>query len=285
MTSFATADPARERAYARDLARGFGGALIFAFPLLMTMEMWRLGFEMDRGRLALFLALSAPLLYGLSVHAGFRATRGFRDDALDALAALAVGFVTAAVLLALFGVLEPGLTVSEAAGVVALLAVPGAIGALLARRQLSGGGGGEDDPDQARDARPRGPLAAYAAELFLMAVGALFVVFNVAPTEEVVLIAHMMSPWHALALAALSVAVLHAMVYAVGFAGQEAHDRPWLAFWHFTVVGYALALVVGLYVQWTFGHMEGQSLPRLVATTLVLGFPGALGAGAARLLV
>ncbi len=35
------------RDYAVDLLRAFGGAIIFAFPLLMTMEMWSRGFTMD----------------------------------------------------------------------------------------------------------------------------------------------------------------------------------------------------------------------------------------------
>ena len=41
--------------------------------------------------------------------------------------------------------------------------------------------------------------AGYGGQLFLMAAGALFLSFNVAPTEEMVLIAYMMSTWHLLA--------------------------------------------------------------------------------------
>ena len=35
------------------------GALLFALPLLMTMEMWWLGFHMEPWRLILMLALSS----------------------------------------------------------------------------------------------------------------------------------------------------------------------------------------------------------------------------------
>ena len=53
--------------YARDLTRAVGGALLFALPLLMTMEMWALGFSMERERLILFvlLGLGAALVAGL----------------------------------------------------------------------------------------------------------------------------------------------------------------------------------------------------------------------------
>src|SRR3546814_19401144 len=57
------------------LGRAFGGALIFALPMLMTMEMWWLGFYADRFRLALLLMLNFHLLVMLSRRAGFEATR------------------------------------------------------------------------------------------------------------------------------------------------------------------------------------------------------------------
>ena len=52
--------------FALDLAHDFGGAIIFSLPLLMTMEMWWLGFYMDRFRLALFLVFAFVLVLGLS---------------------------------------------------------------------------------------------------------------------------------------------------------------------------------------------------------------------------
>ena len=82
------------RDFAVGLARAFGGAIIFSLPIFMTMEMWHLGFYMDRVRLILFLFLGIPLLVGLSHFAGFEATFGWKDDLLDAFVAYAVGFDT-----------------------------------------------------------------------------------------------------------------------------------------------------------------------------------------------
>ncbi len=267
--------------YAIGLARAFGGALIFAFPLLMTMEMWELGFYMDRTRLALFLALGLPLLFGLSYFAGFRTTRDWRDDLLDALAAYAVGFIAAAALLWLFSVIGPDMPVRETVGKVALQAVPGGIGALLARKQF---GQREDDGGPEEGDGRKG----YASELFLMTAGALFIAFNVAPTEEMVLIAYQMSPWHALTLAGVSLAVLHALVFSVGFAGQEeghGSGSTIRTFLFFTLVGYAIALLVSLYILWTFSRTDSGLNGELLKTVIVLGFPSSIGAAAARLLV
>jgi uncharacterized membrane protein len=56
----------------------------------MTMEMWWLGFSMDRWRLGLLLLLNIPLLTVLSHQLGFEQTFGWREDLRDtAIAAMA----------------------------------------------------------------------------------------------------------------------------------------------------------------------------------------------------
>lgn len=266
--------------YAAGLGRAFGGALIFALPLMMTQEMWRLGFTIGPPRLLLFMAANAAILVGLSVFAGFEETVRLRDDVMDALAASGVGIVTSAVLLLLLGVLTPEMSWSEILGKVALQSVPASIGAMLGNRQL----GGEDA--EAEKASKQG--AGYGGELFLMLAGALFLAFNVAPTEEVQLIAHQMTPWHALALGLVSIGLLHAFVYAVGFAGQESRPEgasAACAFLTYTVAGYGVALLMSLYVLWTFGRTDEVGLAHVAMMTVVLGFPAALGAAVARLVV
>src|SRR5690606_19677476 len=110
--------PEEER-YGRGLARAAAGALVFSFPLLMTMEMWQLGFHMDRLRLALFLCVIALTVFGLSRFAGFRDETTFADDVLDALAALMVGAVVTACLLALLGLIGPQTSLRGAVGMIA----------------------------------------------------------------------------------------------------------------------------------------------------------------------
>lgn len=279
MTAAAMIDLRKERAYVRDLARAFAGALVFNIPLLMTMEMWEQGVAMERWRLLTFILAGLPLLYGLAYYAGFSKRRGFRNDILDTSVALAVGFVTASVLLILFGVVQWNAPPHEAIGMVALQAVPGAMGALLARRQLSGAssesGGGDTDEEE----------ASYFGELFLMAAGALFFALNIAPTEEIILIAYKATALHVLALIALSLLLLHLIVFNAGFAGQEEADRPLHAFFHFTLPGYAIALGISLFALYVFGRTDGLSVQGVAQIAIVLGFPAAIGAAAARLLV
>lgn len=270
-----------EAGYLKEIARAAGGALLFSFPLLMTMEMWWFGFTIDGVRLALFLLAGLALLVGLARHVGFHAARRRRDDVLDALSAFAVGAVVSASMLAVFGLIGIDTPFLQMAGMIAVQTVPAGIGAVLARKQFQAGGG-EDEGEEPR------PGQSYASELLLMTGGAVFVAFNVAPTDEVARIADIASPWHVLALAVLSIALLHLLVYRVEFAGQE----PWPegvgfagVFVRYGLAGYGVALAVSVYVLWTFGRLGGDGFGEAVMMTAILGFPAALGAATARLVV
>src|SRR5690606_12106015 len=95
----------RHRKLWRGVARAFGGAIFFSLPLLMTMEMWWLGFYMDRARLALFMVVIIPVLVGLDRFSGFTEASTWLDDVVDAFVAYGVGIVSSVFVLVLFNVL------------------------------------------------------------------------------------------------------------------------------------------------------------------------------------
>lgn len=260
------------------LARALAGALLFSLPMLMTMELWSIGFYIAPIKLVLLLALTLPLLIGLSWLRGFEPTSTLADDIVDALVAFAVGVLAAVIVLALFGLLSSETSVREAIGKIALQAVPGSLGAILARSQLGGN----------IDRKKRERAASYPAVLLMMAAGALFLGLNVAPTEEVIALAYSIGVWRTIALALFSLAVMHAFVYVVGFRGtpEPAPDATFLGqFIQFTLVGYAIVLVLSLYLLWTFGRTEATGIDEIIKSCIVLGFPGALGAAASRLIL
>lgn len=261
---------------ALDLGRAAAGALIFGLPLLMTMELWELALYLDRWRLLVLLTLSFPMLMFLSHHVGFERTWDWQDDLRDTLIAYGTGIVVSGLVLAILGVIDNQTSISEMTSMVVLQAVPAALGALLARSQL--GENAEQDKDE----------PGYFAELGVMIVGALFLSLNVAPTEEMVLIAYGMTPLHSLALLLASILIMHGFVYASGFKGGTTRpsDIPWWSpFLRFTLVGYVLALIIAVYALWTFERLDGHGMAQVVSATIVLGFPASLGAAAARLIL
>lgn len=270
------------RQFMIDLARAFGGAVIFSFPLLMTKEMWLLGFYIDSFRLALFMFLAIPLLTGLSFYSGFADTFRGRDNLLHTFVAYGVGFVASTLMLLLFAVIGPGMTADEVIGKISIQAVPGSIGAMLAQKLL-----GSNEREEKNEQRKH--AASYSGQLFLMVVGAIFLSASLASTEEMVVIAYMMTDWHAVALMLVTMVIMHTVVYTVEFRGQKKSMPSDSAFWsiflRFTVVGYAIVLLISGYILWTFGRTEGVAAGELLQSIVVLGFPAALGASASRLIL
>ncbi|MDP9840052.1 putative integral membrane protein (TIGR02587 family) [Neorhizobium huautlense] len=279
------------RAFVTGLGRGAAGALLFGVPMLMTMELWELGFYIERYRLLILLTANIPLLVSLADRVGFERTGTLAEACRDATIAYALGIVMSTAILVLFGDIKPGMPISEIVGKVAIQAVPASIGALLGRSQL---GESNDDQDEHKDGNRDEEAVTdhlstrYIQELFLMGVGALFLNLNVAPTEEIILISFKMTPWHALATILVSIAIMHAFVYAVAFQGS--HEVPegtpwWHAFFRFTLPGYIVAMAISLYVLWTFGRLDDVGPTQVLMSAIVLSFPGAIGAAAARLIL
>lgn len=274
------------------IGRGAAGALLFGLPMLMTMELWQLGFYMQRERLLVLVLVNIPLLIALAHSVGFEKTHTLAQATRDALIAYGLGILMSALILILFGDLKPSMPISELTGKIAIQAVAASIGALLGRSQLAGQSssdeqkeGNRGDGEGAVDDEISGN---YGHELFLMSVGALFLNLNVAPTEEVILISYKMTAWHALFTIVASIAIMHAFVYAVSFKGSHElpADTPW---WHvlvrFTLPGYVVAMAVSLFVLWLFGRLDDKAFSQVLMSSVVLSFPGAVGAAAARLIL
>ena len=263
-------------------ARAFGGAVLFAVPILMTMEMWELGFYMDRFRLAVFIFLTFPLLVGLSYFDGYEQTNDLKDDAVDAFVAYAVGFAASTALLFTLNLINAEMSANEIIGKISLQAVMCAFGALYAQSQL---GGDSKYQEQMEDKSASGR---YAGEIILMIIGALLISMNIAPTEEVILLSYKMTDWQIVLLAVASVLMFHAFVYVVRFQGQEEMPEDssvFSVFLRYTIVGYAVVLLISLYLLWTFGRIDGNGNLEILRAVVVLSFPGALGAAAARLIL
>lgn len=269
---------AANRQYAVALSRAFAGATIFSLPLLLTMEMWWLGFYLAPWRLIQFSLANMIILYFLSRVAGFEESHNWLDDVLDAFAAYAVGAIASSILLWLIGAFRPAMTAAEIAGMIAIQSVPASFGAMIGAKLL---GEGEAIEQQERWRET------YQGRMFLMLAGAMFLSFTMAPTEEMVLIAYQMSAWQGIAIVLLSIALLHAMLYVVGFPRQEfrAESSGAGALLRHSLPGYGIALLACLYILWSFGRVDGSGAYHVAMSVAVLGLPASIGAGVARIVV
>jgi uncharacterized membrane protein len=117
--------------------------------------------------------------------------------------------------------------------------------------------------------------------------GAVLFAANVAPTEEIVMIAVEISAWRLLGLALLSLAVGALVLYYSEFAGSKEYvifDRRHDVLFG-TALTYAVALVASAAILLFFGRFDGQAAQVCVAQTIVLGVAATLGSSAGRLLL
>lgn len=264
------------REFLTSAGRAFAGALVFALPMLMTMEMWSLGVTLHPWRILLLMAITVPLLIGLSRFSGIRRTAHWRDDVADMFVVILVAVLSATLILWLFGVLTVDMAPREIISKLAMQFVPCSIGGTLARSQL-----GEAHADEPRR------QSSYLGELFLMMTGALFLSLNVAPTEEVELISQQMSTYQEILLVVASLFLMQTFVYASRFRGGHKTQRMSMlsVFARYTLVGYVIVLAVGVGLMWLLGRTDGDPLRDVISNCVVISFPGAIGAAVARLVL
>lgn len=261
--------------------RGVLGALLVSLPLLATMEMWWLGFTMPPIKLVVFLVANFALLVVLEYYSGFQKGHvHFWEEVQDAADAYGIGLLVSALVLFLFGVIEPGMSFREIAGKIILEAIPLSIGASVAISLF-----GEHDARRERRKRRAG----FWGSQLIGVAGATYFGFNVAPTEEPVMIALGLSWWHAVLLVLFGLSITHATVYSVGFAG--GHRLPGGVSWGASllrtgVVSYTLALLVTAFLLWVFGRIgPGTAITPTLHMIVTLGFINALGSAAAKLII
>lgn len=268
------------RETAKSYARGVAGGLLVAMPLLATMEMWWLGFYINPWKLILFLLLNFGVLVILEYYSGFRETVRLREEIRDALSAYGIGFVVAALILFAFHLLRPGMGWHEILGKIIIESIPISIGVSIAISQLGERKGGQQEQRKER--------AGFWGTQAIALAGALYFGFNIAPTVEPMLLGLRLSWWHVILLMVLSLALVHAIVFSLGFrGGRPKVEMPWYkAVMRLSLTSYLVALLLAAYLLWTFDRIGPETgLSASLHMIIVMGFVNSLGAAAGKLIL
>lgn len=269
----------------REYGRGLAGGLLFSLPLLYTMEVWWSGFIAGPGRLLALLGVTLVLLLGYNRFAGMRRDASWIEVAIDSVEETGLGIVTAAAVLFLLGRIGPATSTGESLGKIIVEASVVAIGFSVGTAQL--GIGGERDAGFGTGREAPNALHGFLAELVVALCGAVLFAANVAPTEEVVLIAMETGPLRILGIAVLSLALAVVILFFIEFAGSRpvVHIGGKLEVAVASAITYAVALVSSAAILWFFGRFDGVALELCIRQVVVLGLPASIGASAGRLLL
>ena len=132
-------------------------------------------------------------------------------------------------------------------------------------------------------------MRATLLDLGATAAGALFFCFNIAPTEEVQLLAEELPLLYLPAMIVVSLVITYGIVFVADFAGYEQRRSTVGLIQHpvtETAVAYLLSVLIAAGALWLFGAIRPDTDPLLIyAQVTVLGLPAAIGGAAGRLAI
>ena len=268
---------------AREYSRGIAGALVFSLPLLFTMEIWWAAVALHPGRLLLYVGVTFGLLLLYNRYAGLREDAGWGEVAIDSVEEMGLGLIVAAAVLLLTGRIHGGMPLPELTSKIVMEGMTVAIGVSVGTAQL----GGEADGDEGLCGDDGTEEVDHLAQAALGLCGAMLFAANIAPTDEVGIIA---AESHPAALLILAVVSLVCCAVVLHFSQMHGTDRfvaagSSLHKWRGVVTTYAVALVASAGCLYLFGSLDDQPWTLGIAMTVVVGLPAALGASAGRLLL
>lgn len=270
--------------------------MLIGIPLLYTMEVWWIGSYTGASRMFAVLVFTFVPVFLLNRTSGFRSSRDVRlaDAAVDSVEAVALGVLCVTGVLVLLREITTATPLGEVVGKIVYEALPFSLGVALARHFLLRSRD-EDDEEQMGDTQPdRHPVPdtsinATVSDLGATVIGAVFVAFNIAPTDEIPMLAAATSPAWLLAILAASLVISYCIVFVAGFSSQAKRRRQkgWLQ--HpltETVVCYLLSLLSAAFMLWIFQRLRLEAPWSLsLSHVVILGLPAAVGGAAGRLAV
>lgn len=279
-----------------DLVRGASGGFLFGIPLLYTMEVWWIGSSVSMARVLLALVLTFAIVLMLNRTAGFRksADSDPRDDIMDTIEAMAVGIVCAAFILVLLREVTLATPLNEALGKVVYEGVPFTLGVALANQFLRS----DEDPssEESRNSSPKSSkgaqnnaLNATLSDIGGTLIGSIVIAFNIAPTDEIPMLAAAVSGLWLLGIMAASLIISYAIVFEAGFANQRKRQQQQGIFQRplsETIASYLVSLLAAMLMLVFFDKLNGQDpWQTWISYTILLGLPATIGGAAGRLAV
>lgn len=273
-----------------DIIRGAAGGFLFGIPLLYTMEVWWIGSFSQPPRMLIAIATTFIVVFLLIQTEGFRKSTdsSLIDTAMDTIEALAIGFICTASILFLLREITSETPLVEGIGKIIFEGVPFSLGVGLARSFLSGTRAGENQDNNSNSHSPHQRiLSATITDIGATLIGATLIAFNIAPTDEVPMLAAAASPPWLLAIMAASLLISYAIVFQSGFTDQKQRreekgifQRPLSE----TVMAYLVSLMAAAFMLWFFQQLTFDEPWQLwLRYTIILGLPASVGGAAGRL--
>ena len=284
------------KAEIQEIISGASGGFLFGIPLLYTMEVWFIGSYVKPPILLGILAATFVVVLLLNRLEGFRPQESdtISGAIAETLETLAIGMVCATLMLIVLQRIDWQTSLSEALGKIIFEGVPFSLGVAFSRSLLSGDGevdldnrNGNSSSQQSRQKSI--PWKDTIADLSATLIGALFIAFSIAPTDEVTVLAASASPFWLLIVMLASLLISYGIVFASEITNYQQRLKQSGIFQtpqSETVISYLVSLFIGMLMLWFFQQLT-FSEPWFIwlRYSIILGLPASIGGAAGRLAV
>lgn len=267
----------------QEYARGITGGLLFSFPLLYTMEVWWAGFIAPPYAILILVLTTFTALLAYNRYSGMHPDATWTQVALDSIEEMGIGLIISFGVLHMLNRIQFGqMAIDEIMGKIVIESMAVSIGVSIGTAQL-----GAEDQKNGGELEKNGNRSSKPAIVALGFCGAIVVGGNVAPTEEIIMLAMESDPIHIMMMAVISLLISVVAVYFSNLRGSNP-DRPdnfWYELTFDTCLCYLIALTASAFLLWFFGRLDGISFWIGFSQCIVLGVLASLGSSAGRLLI
>ncbi|HIK16356.1 MAG TPA: TIGR02587 family membrane protein [Leptolyngbyaceae cyanobacterium M33_DOE_097] len=277
-----------------DLIRGASGGFLFGIPLLYTMEVWWIGSSVQPPRILMAMLLTFAIIFLLNRTEGFRKVSDTNalNAAMDSIEAIAIGITCTGLILFLLREIDGRTPLAEMLGKLVYESIPFALGVALANQFLG------DDRQSGRQPKKQNhhhrssnskQFNATLADIGGTLIGATVIGFNIAPTDEVSMLATAVSgPW-LLAVMIVSLIISYAIVFQAEFSNQDKREQQQGIFQRplsETFASYIISLLAAAMMLLLFDRLSwSDPWQQWLSYIILLGLPATIGGAAGRLAV
>ena len=275
-----------------EIISGASGGFLFGIPLLYTMEVWFIGSYIQPQFLLIVLIVITIVVFLLNQIEGFRPqeSKTLLGAISETVETLAIGIVCATLMLIILGRIDFQTPLTEILGKIVFEGVPFSLGVTFSRSLLSGEP--KNSPEQNEPLSHKHQKSLWqdtSADFSAALIGALFIAFSIAPTDEITALSASASPLRLLVIIATSLVVSYGIVFASNITNYQQRLQQEGLFQtpqSETIVSYLISLLAGMLMLWFFQKVT-LSDPWFIwlRYSIILAFPASIGGAAGRLAV
>jgi putative integral membrane protein (TIGR02587 family) len=213
---------------------------------------------------------------------------------MDSIEAMAIGLVCAGLMLLLLQEITSATPLREALGKLVYEGVPFAIGVALANQVLRSDQSDENleataETTETDSQQSKALINATLSDIGSAAIGATVIAFNIAPTDEISLLAGKVNHLNLLAVMLASLIISYAIVFEAGFTNQLKRQQQRGIFQRplsETFSSYLVSLFLSILMLAFFGKLHWHDpWQQWLSHSILLSLPATIGGAAGRLAI